>query len=407
MATTEENELTTIDETGTDENLQNIETDFLEAAQNLTEESAELKSISVATESIISAYERYDRREINLSQLRGQVMAAESMLAGHGSIMASEGLLTNTGEAIGNWLKRIHFSTIKLTDFLQYSIKLFTLQRGRINTLRNRLTYAAAKDATFKVGNNKYLCFGEGNKVASDMQTYMQQFKLVYDVMLPFMKETASLGEDDLFSGLKWYKEAVFGELDDFMTERFTSLERHATAITRGVKGHVAVNKPIYTEYRSPVMLGCADVMVRTPKPGTYKVGDFEDMFAAQQWFYIGIDRKLKLRLSTLIDGSSTYTATKKDLLELLEMADSLLAEVTKLMSFGVRLSNLLGAGQSSSFTDRKVNAQATPSEHYKSVRIYVRISSILYDAVATGFTFTLGNIKQANTIVEKAVKRM
>ena len=35
------------------------------------------------------------------------------------------------------------------------------------------------------------------------------------------------------------------------------------------------------------------------------------------------------------------------------------------------------------------------------------RCSSIIYEGVATSYLFAIGNIKHANTIAEKAVKRM
>lgn len=200
----------------------------------------------------------------------------------------------------------------------------------------------------------------------------------------------------------------MIGDLEENFADNFDALARNLIPLQRAIKGHQVKSVATYTEYQSPVMLGLAAVMVRVPKENTYKKGDFDLTFAAHKYFYANVRRLNKVRLSTLIDGSLEFTANKRDLLVLMDQAEALLDSATRLMSFGTRLSQYGAANMAYDvFEKRKREPGFDPSAIYKTTQITSRISAIIYDSVASGFTLALGNVKQACTVAEKALKKL
>lgn len=361
-------------------------------------------------ETALNIYTDYKEKRITEDQFRYSVFAVESAVFGPNSnmqVIATEGIVGELGKAIGNLFQRVYEGTKNLADHLQYAWKLFTLQRGRIRSLRAKLDRTQTPQVTIRVGITKYLCYGEMERPAEDFKAYFEQFKLLNEVLTPFISTIEKLTDEDLFSSLKWFKEATIGELEDFFNDRFESLERNLGGLGTRLANRQSKSTALYTEYKSPVMLGCATVMVRVPKANTYKRGDFETQYSTHRFFYAHVHRLTKVRLTTLVDGKVEMTVNKRELQQILLMAEALLEEATPLLSYGVRLSEFGSLIQASSVKKRSAEEGFDIRGFYKSVQIYTRISSIIYDSVSSSFTLALGNVKTAARIGELALKKM
>lgn len=243
----------------------------------------------------------------------------------------------------------------------------------------------------------------------SDFKEYRQQYALLGSVLEPFLEATTDLTKDDLFSGLKWLKEAVFGDLEEFFDDRFTSLERTVGGLASKIKAHQTRSTGLYREFESPVLLGLAVIHARIPQPSIYKRHDFESTLEAHKYFYMCAKRRMKVRLSTLIDGNIIMEVDKRGLLELMETSEKMIKYVNALSSFSSRLSvdGAFSAASDSFVNRRSATEEYDPQSFYKTMKIYNRISSIIYDSATTGFTLALGNIKQACKIAESGLKKL
>lgn len=391
-----------------------------EEASELYDES--LAELAVCQESIMKrvhvletafqVYSDFKENRISEDQLRYTVFALETAVYGHGNAKpitaVRENILSELGRKIGDIVSATIEGTRTLADHLQYSYKLFTVQGSRIRSIRSKLQSASNNQVNIKVGINKYLCAGEAEKPVKDFKDYVANFKLLHDTLEPLLKAITSLTDEDLFSSLKWIKDGLIGDLEENFADNFDALARNLIPLQRAIKGHQVKSVATYTEYQSPVMLGLAAVMVRVPKENTYKKGDFDLTFAAHKYFYANVRRLNKVRLSTLIDGSLEFNANKRDLLILMDQAEALLDSATRLMSFGTRLSQYGAANMAYDvFEKRKREPGFDPTAIYKTTQITSRISAIIYDSVASGFTLALGNVKQACTVAEKALKKL
>ena len=358
------------------------------------------------------ALEDFKHEKISEAQLRYTVYAMESvayadMVPQHRLVVANENILTRMFKGIQSLLESIHLATMKLLDSMQYSLHLFSLQKQRIDSLRNQLHHVSVKEASIKVGINKYMIFGEHGEKVEDTETYLKQYALLATTLVPYMEALGSLAEDDLFKIFTYYKEAVFGDPDDFFMERFFSLERHLHQASQGVKAHMVRSTSYMGEYRTPPLLGMASVLVRLPKPNSYNRRDYKTLVNAHRYFYMTVDRQLKFRLSTLASGNITLTVKAPQIETLLQHSERILKAAEGLNKATVWLSKY-GATMSSNYlADREEEPGDSPIPMFNVTKIYFRCSSIIHEGVATSYLFAIGNIKHANAIAEKAVKRM
>ena len=380
--------------------------------ETIAMESAQAEMQIRVLENAFMALEDFQHKKITEDQLRYTVYAMESiayadLVPQHRLVVANENIIVRMFQGIKSLLESVHVITMKLMDTMQYSLNLFSLQKSRIDKIRSQLHHASAKEATIKVGINKYMVYGEHNEQVKDIETYLKQYELLTSTLVPYMEALSSLAEDDLFQIFSYYKEGIFGDPDDFFTDRFFSLERHLHQASQGVKAHLVRSTAYLAEYRTPPLLGMAAVMVRLPKPNSYNRKDYKTLANAHRYFYMMVDRKLKIRLSTLASGNVPLTVKAPQVETLLKNSERILRAAENINKATVWMSKF-GATMSSNWIfDRNEVASPAAFPMFNVTKIYMRCASIVHEGIATSYMFAIGNLKHANTIAEKAVNRM
>ena len=375
------------------------------------------ESISAASQKLLvmeQIYTDYKTNRITPEQVKYVNFAIESIIADRNTpitanIIAVEHLGERIIEGIRGLVSMIHLGVQKYIDYVHYINTFFNLQSGRLASIRRKLDRisSSSNTATFRIGVNKYMMFGENKHVVSSASEYLSQYKLMAESMVPFLDATTVLTKEDLFSGLKIYKDYIFNDPEDFIMDQFNALEKHLNGAKRGIGSHVAVQNPMFQEFRSPYLLGMSQVMVRLPKSSTYKHSDIESCLDAFRHFYMCLDRKMKINFGSLLEGGMHLSMTKRDAVALLDQSEALLKSADALLQLSVRLSNE-GAFIDADLTRyrNRDNAELTGFALH-GFRIYARTCSVIYDSVSSGYNFTLGNVKQALTICEKVSKAL
>ena len=357
----------------------------------------------------------YDAKngQINDTQARYVSFALESVFSGNPDelreVLATENIITRIFQAISRLMSNIKDSFKKQIDYMQYSFTFFNLQKGRVRKIRDKLHQTSSSEANIRIGINKYLLHGEHKEEVKDMNEYMNLYLKFTKTMIPFMESVAELTEEDLFSSLKFYKDYIFGEPEDYIRERFNSLEKTLIKASNGLQDKKSVSKSAYVEFDSGTMLGLSRAMVRLPQKNTYSHSDLESMVLAHKFFYMYIDRRTKFNLGTLVSGNVRLNVKKADIEKILNETEALLNKIEALFKFSTQLSHY-GAVLStdySMYSKREAQEGFDPTSSVKGVQIFARICAIIFDSTSSGYNFSLGNIKQALKISEKAVKQM
>lgn len=403
------------------ENLDDLDDqELVELESELTEKSDDLLNQFVAVqESIqldmaalgpkIAAYQDFERGLIGESQFAYAVLAAESVVnTGELTpVLAQENIIRTIGRSLVDLFNRFHQNILNYLDFVQYNVKLFSVQKTRIRKNAAALRMVSGNTAEISIGINKYLCAGEREEPVVDFKEYQKQFTLLTDRFTPFIRATADLLEDDLFSSLKWYKEALVGDLEEWYEDRFFSLETLLGRAQAALAMDKIKDTPTHSEHKTSVLLGCAFLYVRTPKKGTYRAGDFDSLVGASRFFYMHAQRLYKVRFSTIVDGNVRFSVDRRGLEKLMEQAEKLVSESERLLKFSSKLSVYGAALSTDEYDKRKVEEGTNLKDRYKTVQLFNRIASILYDSATTSFTLAQGNIKMACKITEKAIKKL
>lgn len=223
----------------------------------------------------------------------------------------------------------------------------------------------------------------------------------------PLASAAADLADEDLFSSLKFYKEYLFGDSEDFFRDRFLALEKNLNNAARGLSGSISKNTPHFTEHASPYLLGLARTVVRYPKKNTYNTRDHDSMLNVHRYFYMYVDRMSKINFGTLLEGSVKLDVSKRDIQDIFKHIESLYEDADKLLRLSVKFSEV-GA-----YADADLNTHRPSEETHdwrgaiQGMRIYTRTCSVILDSVSAAYNFGMGNVKQALSICEKAAKKL
>lgn len=323
-------------------------------------------------------------------------------------VLATENIITRIFQGIIKIGSDIKEGIKKQIDYMQYSYTFFNLQKGRIKKIRDALHDRHGRDATVRIGINKYMLYGESKAEIHSMGDYLNHYLQFTKTMTPFMEAIAELTEEDLFSSLKFYKDYIFGEPEDYIRERFNSMERAISKASTGLFDKKTISKSAYVEYDSGTMLGLSRAVVRLPQKNTYTKQDLESMIIAHKYFYMYVDRRTKFNLGTLVSGNSSLDVSRQDIEKILDASEALLIKIDELFKFSTQLSHLgasLNVNYAQMLNKRDVDGY-DPHAVVKGVQIFARICSMIFDSTSSGYNFSLGNIKQALKISEKAVKQ-
>lgn len=350
----------------------------------------------------------YDAKEgkITDEQARYARFALESMNETSSTIVATEHIGTRIIEVIVNIYNRIRVSFRKLLDYLQYMLTYFNLQSGRIRKLENAVRSTHGQFATISVGLNKYMEYGRNSDYVIDMKTYMEQYRYFTEIAGGLVESAANLTEEDLGSTIDFYKEYIFGDPEDFFKTRFLSLKRNIDKAKSKFKAKPSKSTATYAEYVSEPMLGTGTVLVRFPKENSYKLSDYGSLLDAHHYFYMSVRRKKNVDLRKIVSGSIKLDVSKKDVEEIVKLSEGLLTKADNLLKMSVAFSHLFAMTEAN--IHRHIDNERAPNirDSIRGMRIYLRICSIIYDTVSTGYSISLGNIKQSLSICEKAVAR-
>ena len=325
-------------------------------------------------------------------------------------VLAAENILERIKTAIGRLFHNIKEAIKKQVDYMQYSYTMFNLQKSRIRKLKDKLRSVAGKESEIKIGINKYMMYGDAKHQVQNTDEYVKQYLVFTKTMTPFMEGLVTLTEDDLWSSLKFYRDYIFGNPDDYIKERFDSLEKALNKAAMGLQDRKTASKPQFVEYDSGTMLGLSKVIVRLPQKSTYSKSDIDTMIAAHRYFYMWVDRRPKINLGSLFEGNVKLMVTKSDVEKILDESEKLIVHANELLSFSNQLSHA-GAAMSISLPEminrRESSDIYDPTSIVKGTQIFARICSVIFDSSSSGYNFSLGNIKNALTIAEKAIGKM
>ena len=374
-------------------------------AESLTEKS---RMISVL-EAIA-----YDVKQGSISESQAKYVsfALESAFSNNPEelreVLATENIITRIFQSIVKIGSDIKEGIKKQIDYMQYSNTFFNLQKGRIRKIRDALHERSGREANIRIGINKFMLFGESKAEVHSMDEYLKHYLQFTKTMTPFMEAVAELTEEDLFSSLKFYKDYIFGEPEDYIRERFNSMERAIGKASNGLFDKKTLSRSAYVEYDSGTMLGLSRAVVRMPQKNTYSKQDLESMIIAHKYFYMYIDRRTKFNLGTLVSGNLTLDVTKQDIEKILDASEALLVKIDALFKFSTQLSHFgasLNINYAQMLNKRDVDGY-DPHAIIKGVQMFARICAMIFDSTSSGYNFSLGNIKQALKISEKAVRQ-
>lgn len=322
------------------------------------------------------------------------------------SVLATEHIGNRIMEVLVGIWQNIHENIKKLLDYLQYSWTYFNFQGGRIRRIERALREGKSDFAHIRIGLNKHMEHGKHSEYVADMDEYMKAYRYFAETTGAFVTAAADLTEEDLGSVLRYYKEYLFGEPETFFRDQFMSLSRNLNKAKAAFKGKRTTSTSTYEEYASDVMLGVSTAVVRLPKENSYKHSDYQSIVDAQRYFYMYIRREKKVDVKKIFTGSIKLDVSRKNVEELLKLSDALLHKANELLKFSVMFSHFNTTLEANINKHREIEVTGDISDTVRGTRIYLRICSIIYDSVSTGYTLSLGNVKQALTICEKAVKQ-
>ena len=393
--------------------IENLESNIQEADEELKIANEALDDRFRTLQMAVEAYDDFTNKRISFEQFQYSVFAVESAVYGienaDSIVLATEAnVIDRLTGAIRDIVHAIHVGFQKYIDYLHYSYSWFSLQRGKTVSLRNKLANCHGNQTTVRIGINKYMRHGEHEEVVKSGAEYCQQFHLVCQAMTPFNAAIADLTEDDLFSGLRLIKEALIGDPEEWFSERFYNVLSNIEKASSGISTSVSKRTSSYTERSSPVMLGLSSVITRVPNKEMYKDGSFDSLFASHRYMYAHVDRKMKIRVSTILDGSVSLDLKKSDILRNLDESSKLIEAALKLSSLAARFSNdggfIDGAGN---ILQKREREEKWNADLFQTMSFYRRICSMIYDSVSSAYNFSMGNIKQMNRIAEKAISQM
>lgn len=397
---------------GFEEKLEAVEESLNDTSNEVIAANEEINNKISAICVALEAYDDLSNKRISFDQFRYSVFAAESAIYGRvnpSEIFANEAaVLDRLASSISELGHALKVSFSKTADYLQYAYSWFSMQRGATNSLRSKLSRAAGDRVNIRIGINKYMRFGENQNIVRDMSEYNTQYRTMAATMTPFTHSIAELAEDDLFSGLKLFKEGVAGDPEKWFADRFYSVEGHLKKAMSGIGQYATKRDRKYTEYQSPVMLGLSSIAIRLPEKALYRSGAYEDLYGAHRYFYAYVDRKVKIKFSTLLDGSTNLEVKKADALKNLDESLRLIEGALKLTSLAARFSDV-GAGINGSLWihSKRKREEGFSTDVFESMMFYRRISALIYDSVSSAYNFSMGNIKQMNRIASKMVDKL
>lgn len=299
----------------------------------------------------------------------------------------------------------------KSLDLNHYLMTYFNIQQLRLNKIRKALNKLSDKDETIvSVHLSKYMLIGKHATPVTDIKEYIEEYKKMASVMLPFIKSIKELTDGDLFTTISMLKHAVTFSSDKYFVDRFEALEKSIHDAARSSHLKIEERKTQYTTYASDLLLGLSQVVITMPNKSVYDKSDYSSLIDSLKHFYMYVYRTDKIRVTSLIKGNQKFEVSVKQLKELLDINDELLSVVNSLLTTTTQLSTSLTQytnGPVFMQTYRDKTEDYNPAGMFRSTRILNRISSIIYESVASSYNFTIGNVKKCNSITESAISKL
>ena len=365
----------------------------------------QLKALDVLSQ----VYSDYKASRISGDQARYACFAVESAanLPSTSTTIAVEHIGNRIVEMLASIAHAVYETTKKAMDYIQYHYTLFNLQSSRAKRLASKLYGVSDGAVTVKVSCNKYLMYGEHKTKVASGDEYVKLFNEMIKVMVPFTKAVGGLAEDDLFSSLKFYKDYLFNDPEDFIVDQFNNMEHYTDMAKQGISGKIIDQDPNFVEYGTDAMLGLTRVVVRQPRKNLYKKSDPRTLITVHRNFYMYADRLTKVNLGSLVAGSLRLDFSKKQISQLIEGSQSLIEQANNLLKMSVRFSNDGAATGEHFLQNREKEDMQELWGTIQGMRFYSRTCSMIYDSVSSTYNYSLGSIKQGLEISERALKHM
>jgi hypothetical protein len=354
----------------------------------------------------------YSDRDLQMLQIASEMAVTGTVTEAsdiYGLVLSQEGFLDRVGKAIAGLWHAIKVNFAKIVDNIHYYNTYFNTQRGRVRKVKDQLHgIPSSARVQFKHHSTKYMLHGTHATAVSSFAEYVKQFQYLTGVLEPFLDGSNDLADDDLFTGLDHFKAVMSLNAEEYFTDRFKSLNRTLGGIASKTKAKASETTPVYIEYESEIMLGLGYVSLTIPNPKSYDLKEYRSLVDAHKHFYMFIDRQKKIDMARMFRGEVEWEATAKDVSSLLDDIEHLCNTATKLLNiatkWSVRLVTPDGAYSISSYRAKEENPL---SQAFAATRIMNRISGMLYDTVASGYTYGMGNVKTGLSVAETAVKRL
>ncbi len=329
----------------------------------------------------------------------------------YNSGMSLEDLAQRKSNFISQIYDSIKQANQKSLDLSHYLMTYFNIQQSRLNKIKKELSKLSSNDSVvISVHLSKYMLIGKHASPVSDIDEYLKEYKKMASVMTPFIESIKELTDGDLFTTLSMLKHAVTFSSDKYFVDRFEALEKAILSAARSSHLKVEEHKTQYTTYASDLLLGLSQVVITMPNKNIYDKEDYSSMIDSLKHFYMYVYRTDKFRVSSVIKGNQTFEVPVKVLKELLDINSELLSVVNGLLSTTTSMSTSLTQytnGPLFMQTYRDKTEDYNPAGMFRSTRILNRISSIIFESVASSYNFTIGNIKKSNSIMESAISKL
>ena len=302
-------------------------------------------------------------------------------------------------------------SVQKNIELSHYLLTYFNIQKSRLNKIKKQLNNLSNSDtATVSIHLSKYMLIGKHGVAVTNIEEYLEEYKKMASVMLPFMKSVKELADDDLFTTLTMLKHMITFSSDKYFMDRFDSLEKAILDASRSSHLKVEERRTQYTTYASDLLLGLSQVIITMPNKSIYNKNDYSSLVDSLKHFYMYVYRTDKIRFSTTIKGSERYEISVKTAKELLTINEELLVAINGLLDMSTSLSTSLTQYTSAIMhveTFRTKTEDYNPGGVFRSTRILNRISAIIYESVASSYNFSMGNLKKSSSISESLISKL
>lgn len=318
-----------------------------------------------------------------------------------------ESIQSQGKSTIGQIIESMGQGLQKSLDDFHFQLTLFNVQGGRVRKLRDKISHLDnGMEYRVTVPINKYMRFGEDMGVPRTGTEYLQQYRLLHQVIVATAKELKPMTHDDVGSWWVNLWKLITLKINEHMVERTNALIRHVESVVGMAKLAKHRSSSKYQDvYASEMLLGGIQLTAKLPPERQTSTDDMRSTMESLRNTSMYMYRLDKVRLSTVTDGSVSLVFKGRELRELYDLVTDIYDEVDNMLAFGIKWATRWGRTvRSGSLQDRdtEFDDYASQQAFWRNSRVMAKYNAIIYDSVSTTYHTGIGNVKQALTILEK-----